>query len=131
MEEVGTSFFHMVCGAVLFIAAMLCLVIGIRGVTASVELCRERLTDEVLYETGNQAEEVFVNGEYVAAYLMSEPQHAVCIVNTGSSYTLQNGSNMVRNLVSSGIAPGTLYRISYEYGMYGDIRQVCFTEVER
>ena len=55
MENTGELFFHMICGAILFITAVLSLVIGISGVIMSVTVCRKQLADEVVYENSEQS----------------------------------------------------------------------------
>ena len=128
MENSGDSFFHMLCGAILFINAVFCLVIGIRGVHASVTICRTYLNDEAVYETAKITEERFVSGEYVVACLMTELQHTVCIVQGDSAVEIPVGDNSTQRLEELEISPGTVLRVNYVYGMYGDIPQVCFTE---
>lgn len=129
MEDAGNSFFHMMCGAVLFVVAVLCLLFGIRGVTKSVAINRELLSDDVVYEAVNYLDEFIVDGEYVVAYLMSEPKHIVYIVGESSAVAVQRDGNLAQSLLSAGVFSGKAYRVSYEYGMYGDIRQVSFMEV--
>lgn len=129
MEDAGNSFFHMMCGAVLFVVAVLSLLLGIRGVTKSVAMSRELLADDVVYEAVNYSDEFIVDGEYVVAYLMSEPKHIVYIVGESSAVAVQRDGKLAQSLLSAGVFSEKAYRVSCEYGMYGDIRQVSFVEV--
>ena len=129
MESAGNLFFHLLCGAILFITAAFCLVIGIRGVHASVTICRTYLNDEVVYETVEIVEERLVSGEYVVACLMTELQHAVCIEQGDSAVEIPASGNSTQRLEELEISPDAVLRVSYVYGIYGDIQQVCFTEV--
>lgn len=130
MEDTGNSFFHMLCGAVLFISAILCMVVGIHGVNASVTISKAHLSDKVAYETLNPPEEMLIKGEDVIAYLLAEPQHAVCIKGKDLEVMISRGDNPVQAIVSAGTKRESLFRVDYVYGIYGDIRQVCFTKVE-
>ena len=128
MEDAGHSFFHMLCGAVLFVAAVFCMVVGIRSVFASITVCRSHLEDEVVYETTELTEERLVNGAYVIAYLMTELQHTVCIERGGEVVTIPVAGNPVQSLASLGINPESVFCASYVYGISGELMQVCFAQ---
>ena len=129
-ESVGNSFFHMLCGAMLFILAMICMIVGIHGVKASVAICRECLSDEVMYEISNLPEAMIISGEEVIASLLDEVQHTVCIMGKDSEVTIQRGVNPMQEMVSVGIKPESLFRVKYMYGIDGEVRMVCYTQVE-
>lgn len=128
MEDAGHSFFHMLCGAVLFVAAVFCLVVGIRAVIASITVCGSHLEDEVVYEVTELPEERLVSGAYVIAYLMTELQHPVSIACGNDVVTIPVGSNPVQRLASLLLNPEAVFCVSYVYGISGDIIQLCFTQ---
>ena len=130
MEDVGTSFFHMLCSAILFTVAFLWLMVGVRSVTARVTVCREFLQDEAVYEDSQQ-EALLVSGEYVMAYLMAEPQYAVCVRQGESVVMLYKGRNPAQNLMTAGIVPDRLYRMSYEYDRNEGIIRLWVIPVEK
>ena len=129
MENTGELFFHMICGAILFITAVLSLVIGISGVIMSVTVCRKQLTDEVVYEISEQSGELFVSGAYVAACLMAEPQYMICIRKEESVITIHMEENPMKALLAAELVPDGLYRISYEYGTYDEIVRMWVAKV--
>lgn len=130
MEDVGTSFFHMLCSTILFTVAFLWLMVGVRSVTASVTVCREFLQDEAVYEDSQQ-EALLVSGECVMAYLMAEPQYAVCVRRGESVVMLYKGKTPAQNLTEAGIVPDSLYKMRYEYSRNEGIIRLWVIPVEK
>lgn len=126
----GTSFFHMLCSTILFTVAFLWLMVGVRSVTASVTVCREFLQDEAVYEDSQQ-EALLVSGECVMAYLMAEPQYAVCVRRGESVVMLYKGKTPAQNLTEAGIVPDSLYKMRYEYSRNEGIIRLWVIPVEK
>lgn len=129
MEDAGNSFFHMLCGAVLFVAAVFCLVVGIRAVTAGITVCRAYMEEEVVYETAELPAERLVSGAYVIAQLMAEPQYTVCIEQGNDVIVIRADENPVQRLASLEIHPMTVFCVSCVYGQSGDLMQMRFVQV--
>jgi len=129
MESAGNSFFHIVVGAVLFVAAVTCLMFGVRSVVMSAKMRQDDLADETLYESFNAVEDCIVAGDWVTAFVMSVPEDDVMIeLRDGTSYVLSAKSWGVDGVEFLSIPLTASFTVEYEYGAYGGLKTVCFKE---
>ena len=129
MENVGSSFFHMAVGAVLFVAAVVCLMFGVRSVTMSVKMRQNDLMDETLYETSVAEDERVVMGDWVMSFVMSAPEYDIRIeLRDGTVYAMTAGSYPAGIVETISIPLTATFVVSYEYGAYGGLKAVVFKE---
>jgi len=129
MDNVGNSFFHMAVSAVLFVAAIACLMFGVRSVVMSAKIRQDGITDETLYETSEVVDERIVMGDWVMSLVMSASEYDIRIeLQDGTVYVLPAGSYMVGTVETLNVPFGASFTVDYEYGVYGGLKAVCFKE---
>ena len=129
MDNVESSFFHMAVGAVLFVAAVVCLMFGVRSVVMSARMRQIDLMDETLYETSESVSERVIMGDWVVSFVTSAPEHDIRIeLRNGTVYALSAGNYTAGTVETLDIPIVASFSISYEYGAYGGLKTVCFKE---
>lgn len=128
MDGAENSFFHMACGAAMFILAVLCLMFGVTGVVKCAQMRQSEFEDNALYETMNIPEEHIVTGEWMMAFVMSEPLVDIKIEwEDGTVNIFPAGSFSVENDEFSEVLLIS-FTVSYEYEKTGELSAVCFKE---
>lgn len=129
MEDTGNAFFYMAVSAVLFVAAVACLMFGVRSVVMGVKIREKDFADEAMYETVSEVAERVVMGDWVLAFALSEPEYDIRVeLQGGTSYVLPAGTTVAGSVEALNVPFAASFTVDYEYGAYGGLKAVCFKE---
>lgn len=116
MEHAVSSFFHMICGIILFATALTGLMFGAEHIAAYVRMQQSLLVNKASGADGGTG--TVVTGDWVLAFLLSEPEMEVSVRKpSGTVYE----SAFDVPLAAS-------FQVEFEYEPDGSLKTVCFAE---